>query len=90
MEQFWNPERQTEQCERLSRFLDYKITKIHENVYVPDLGTKAPHYEALKDQWGSDFEDITPELYEWSKKYLGFIYDEWKEYFGYLPREWGH
>tara|TARA_B100001989_G_scaffold236469_1_gene198413 strand:- start:545 stop:817 length:273 start_codon:yes stop_codon:yes gene_type:complete len=88
MEQFWNPERKKKQCERLSRFLDYEITKIHENVYYPDRGTKAPHYESLKDQWGSDFEDITPELYEWSKQYLGFVYADWEKCFGSIPEEW--
>ena len=88
MEQFWNPERQAEQCERLSRFLDYEITRIHENVYYPDRGTKAPHHEGLKDQFGSDFEDMTPQLYEWSKQYLGFVYSDWEKCYGSIPEEW--
>ena len=88
MEQFWNPERKTEQCERLSDFLNYKITEIHENAYYPDRGTNAPHYEGLKDQWGSDFEDMTPQLYEWSKQYLGFVYSDWEKCYETLPEEW--
>ena len=88
MEQFWNPERKAEQCERLSRFLDYEITDIHENVYYPDRGSKAPHHEGLKDQFGSDFEDMTPELYEWSKQYLGFVYSDWEKCYETLPEEW--
>ncbi len=88
MEQFWNPERKKEQCERLSRFLDYEITDIHENVYYPDRGSKAPHTEGLKDQYGSDFEDMTPELYEWSKQYLGFVYSDWEKCYETLPEEW--
>ena len=90
MEQFWNPERKTEQCERLSDFLNHKITYIHENAYYPDMGKNAPHYEGLKDQWDSDFEDMTPQLYEWSKQYLGFAYSDWEKCYETLPEEWNH
>lgn len=88
MEQFWNPERKAEQCERLSDFLNHKITHIHENAYYPDIGTNAPHYEGLKDQWDSDFEDMTSQLYEWAKQYLGFVYSDWEKCYGSLPEEW--
>ena len=88
MEQFWNPERKTEQCERLSDFLNHKITYIHENAYYPDKGSQAPHYEGLKDQWNSDFEDMTPQLYEWAKQYLGFAYSDWEKCYETLPEEW--
>ena len=90
MEQFWNPERKTEQCERLSDFLNHKITYIHENAYYPDMGKNAPHYEGLKDQWDSDFEDMTPQLYEWAKQYLGFAYSDWEKCYETLPEEWNH
>ena len=88
MEEFWNPERKAEQCERLSDFLNYKIDSIHENVYYPDMGTKAPRHEGLPDQYGSDFEDLTPQLYEWAKQYLGFVYSDWEKCYGSLPDEW--
>jgi len=88
MEDFWNSERQAEVFEKLSEFLGYPITKAHENVYYPDRGSKAHQIEGLSDQYGSDFEDITPQLYEWAKQHLGYIYSEWENHYGSLPVEW--
>ncbi len=82
MEEFFRGEQD------ISWFLEYPITKIHDNVFVPERGTKAPKLEGLVDQWSSEQDDISPELYEWSKQHLGFVYDEWKEYFGKLPDYW--
>ena len=82
MEEFFRGEQD------ISKFLEYPITKIHENVFVPERGTKAPKLDGLMDQWSSDQDDISPELYEWSKQYLDFVYDDWKDYFGSLPIYW--
>jgi len=84
MEEFWT-EKNTE---RLSEFLQYPIHTIHENVYVPDRGSNAPHYEGLFDQWQSDSEDMSPDLYDWALQYLGFIYDDWENHYGAIPKYW--
>ena len=88
MEELWHPERQAEVCEKLSSFLDYEITSVHENAYYPDKGSHAPHYEGLSDQWGSDVEDITPQTYEEAKQYLGYVYQDWERCYETLPEEW--
>ena len=53
MEELWEGKTQA-----LSNFLDFPINTVHENVYYPERGTKAPHYEYLKDQWISDKHDL--------------------------------
>lgn len=87
MEEFWDESRKEEQCEKLSNFLQYPIKNIHQNVYVPDRGSNPPLVPELQDQH-SDKEDMTPELYEWALKYMGFVYDDWEEYFGTIPKYW--
>ena len=84
MEEFWND---PDSPERLSGFLEYPITHIHENAYVPDKGSNAPLYKGLSDQ-ARDQEDMTQELYDWCLQYFGFVYDEWEEYYGSLPIYW--
>ena len=84
MEEFWT-EKNTE---KLSEFLQYPIHTIHENAYVPDRGSNAPHYEGLFDQWSSDSEDMSPDLYDWALQYLGFIYDDWENHYGAIPKYW--
>ena len=71
--------------ENLEKFLDFKIEKLWPNAYFPEMGTKAPHYEAVKDQWSSDLEDLTEEDLEFGRKYLAKYYDEWYNYFGTMP-----
>ena len=87
MEEFWDESRKEEQCKKLSDFLQYPITKIHQNVYVPDRGSNPPLVPELEDQH-SDKEDMTPELYEWALKYMGFFYDDWEEAYGSIPKYW--
>ena len=87
MEEFWDESRKEEQCRKLSDFLQYKIKKIHQNAYVPDRGSSAPMVPDLFDQH-SDKHDMTPELYEWALKYMGFFYDDWEEAFGSIPKYW--
>tara|TARA_B100000424_G_scaffold268356_1_gene262986 strand:- start:77 stop:1129 length:1053 start_codon:yes stop_codon:yes gene_type:complete len=91
MEEFWNPQYRKQQCERLSKFLDAPIQKIHRNAYFPDVGADASHlhrYEGLIDQWTSDKETITEETIEYSMKYFKPCYDRWKQRFGELPEAW--
>ena len=55
------------------------------NAYFPEMGTKAPHYEDVEDQWSSDLEDLTEEDLEFGRKHLAKYYDEWYNYFGSMP-----
>ena len=83
MEQLWKDH------SGLSQFLNYDIKKLHYNVYTPDLGShhpKEPHY--LKDQWGSDIEDISQESLDMGKDKLGYVYENFEKTFGYIPEEW--
>ena len=63
MEKFWDPDQFKEQTERLSNFLNFKITKIHENAYFPDKGNEAPQLAGLPDQWKSDIDKLTDKVY---------------------------
>ena len=89
MEDFWNPDKEKEELERISEFFEYEITKIHQNVYVPDMGSKAPHYDYLEDQWSSDVEDLTEEDVHVAGMYMGRFYKDWKKIFGEVPEAWG-
>ena len=71
--------------ENLSKFLEFNITNLWPNCYYPEMGTKAPHHEYLKDQWASDLEDLTEEDLEFGRKYMKRYYDEWYDYFGSMP-----
>tara|TARA_B100001094_G_scaffold333384_1_gene411316 strand:- start:5757 stop:6668 length:912 start_codon:yes stop_codon:yes gene_type:complete len=71
--------------EKLAKFLDFDIKELWPNAYFPEMGTKAPHHEYLKDQWSSDLEDLTEEDLEFGRKYMKKYYDEWYDYFGSMP-----
>ncbi len=89
MEEFWNPDNEKEQLEQLSDFLEYKFTKVHENVYYPDMGSNPPKYEYLSDQYNSDKVDITDDQYKQCRRLMDQVYKEFKKTFGYIPDEWG-
>ena len=72
----------------LSKFLDFPIKKIHQNVYYPDMGANAPRYEYLADQWRSDIVTLDDDLYKYLYKHMSFVYNEFKETFGYIPESW--
>jgi hypothetical protein len=88
MEQLFDLNDNKTELERLSDFLGYTVTKTHENCYVPDMGTNAPKYQYLDDQWSSDREELTPELIAIARKKNAFVYDEWEKEFGSLPPSW--
>ena len=71
--------------ENLEKFLDFEIKELWPNAYFPEMGTKAPHHEGVRDQWSSDLEDLTEEDLEFGRKYLAKYYDEWYNYFGTMP-----
>jgi len=78
MEKFWDPDQFKEQTERLSDFLNFKITKIHENVYFPDRGNEAPQLAGLPDQWKSDIDSLTDEVYDKSAKMMKNFIKSWE------------
>ncbi len=88
MEEFWNPQYRKQQCERLSNFLEAPIQKIHPNVYFPDKGADAPHYQGLVDQWSSDKETISEENIEYAQIIMRSCYTDWKSKFGSVPELW--
>ena len=73
----------------LSNFLDFPLTKLHENAYFPEMGTKAPHYEYLEDQWGSDKVDMDEETYNYCLEHMDQVYSDFAKTFGRIPANWG-
>ena len=84
MEELWEGETRA-----LSNFLDFPINTVHENVYYPERGTKAPHYEYLRDQWISDIHDLDIKTWEYAMSNMGWVYKDFKDTFGYIPDKWG-
>tara|TARA_Y100001938_G_C8032540_1_gene401461 strand:+ start:28 stop:987 length:960 start_codon:yes stop_codon:yes gene_type:complete len=84
MEEFWSGKTQP-----LSDFLDFPIDTVHENVYWPDKGSKAPHYEHLKDQWISNTHDLDLETWKFARENIDWVYKDFERTFGYIPDEWG-
>ena len=73
----------------LSDFLGYKIEKMHENVYYPERGTKAPKLKWLPDQWAGDTSELAKEIdYENMREEFDYLYTDFEKTFGYLPEEW--
>ena len=74
--------------ESLSDFLGFSIKKVHENVYYPDMGVNAPHYDYLDDQWTSDIVTLDNNLHKYLYEHMSFVYDEFEQIFGYIPDKW--
>ena len=89
MEELWNPDTQKQELGYLSDFLGYNFTKVHENVYYPDMGSNPPKYDYLSDQWASDKVDITEDQYKTCARLMKSVYAEFEKTFGYVPIEWG-
>ena len=68
MEEFWEPEREKEQRERLSDFIGYQIESIHPNFFWPIDNQVDDTY--LTDQSDSIHDPLTPEVIEYAKKYM--------------------
>ena len=83
MEDLWAG--RNSELERLNGFLGTNITKLHENAYYPDKGSKAPHYKALEDQWSSDTVDLKPEHVERGRRAMSQYYEEWESLTGVNP-----
>ncbi len=88
MEDFWDKNKEKEQLNALSNFLSYKITKLHENCYVPNMGSRAPHLPFLQDQWESDLEDLTENDYQSALIFMSRYYTDFYNMFSFLPESW--
>ena len=83
MEEFWAGD-----TKPLENFLDFPLPNIHENVYYPDMGSKAPHHPYLQDQWQSDKVDLDIETHKYCLEHLDYIYTDFAKTFGYIPEAW--
>ena len=86
MEELWSdPNKLIE----LSDFLNFPLTKLHENVYYPEMGVKAPHYDYLKDQWESEKVHLDEETYNYCFEHMDHVYSNFAKTFGRMPVTWG-
>ena len=69
MERFW------EDPSGLSEFLEYPITKVHENVFWPEKGIDFIKMEYLQDQWSVE-EPMSDENLELAKKEMAHLYND--------------
>ena len=70
MEELWSSR---EKMNDLSWFLEFPLTKVHENCYYPDRGQNAPKYEYLKDQWCSNTVALDKPTWEFAMKHMKWI-----------------
>jgi len=73
---------------KLSEFLDYEITEMFPNVYVPEMGSNAPKLPLLSDQWMSDQLDLSHDQQQCARAIMNKSYTEWEKVFGYIPKQW--
>jgi hypothetical protein len=91
MEDFFKDEKDNLEVLKLEQFLNIKIPKVYPCAFVPDKGINAPKVEGLSDQWLSDTEILTAEVYD-SVRYnapYSQDYSEFEEFHGCLPADWG-
>ncbi len=83
MEEFWAGDTRP-----LAEFLEFPFTKIHPNVYYPDMGSRAPHYPYLMDQWSSDVEDLDLATQMFVLEHMDHVYSDFAKTFGRIPEVW--
>ena len=89
MEELWEGDTEAE-LELISAHIGERVDTVYENVYSPDRGVnRDTSNENLKDQWSSDYLELTPEVYFQIKEVLQPTYDAWELKFGSLPKHWG-
>lgn len=89
MEELWN-DRLDVPVKKLSKFLNFKIEKLHRNCYYPDLGNKAIQHEELQDQWSSDLETLEQSTVDKVMPHFAPIYYSWRKEFGTIPTTWNN
>ena len=77
-----------EAMEKLSDFIGYKIDDMFPNVYVPEMGSKAPKLKNLSDQWMSDVLDLSYDQQQAARCIMNEAYTEWERVFGSIPKAW--
>ena len=85
MEELWDTTVQKEQEKKLKEFLGYSIS-LNQSTITPER--KHRHHGNKNSLGKENYDVMTPELYEWALKYMGFAYDDWEEYFGAIPKYW--
>lgn len=92
MEDFFKNQKNNLEVLKLEKFLDAKITQTFPCCFVPDRGINAPKIIGLRDQWSSDHEKLSPELYTDLRMRDDYfeIYEEFKKFHGSLPADWGY
>ena len=85
MEELWDTTVQKEQEKKLKEFLGYSIS-LNQSTITPER--KHRHHGNKNSLGKENYDVMTPELYEWALKYMGFVYDDWEEYFGAIPKYW--
>ena len=77
-----------EAMEKLSDFIGYKIDDMFPNVYVPEMGSRAPKLPNLSDQWMSDQVDLSHQQQQVARCIMDEAYTEWERVFGSIPESW--
>ena len=74
--------------DKLSDFLGYHLVTAHQNCYYPDMGSNAPKYRGLSDQYTSDKVDLDKETHKFALEHMDHVYQAFKLTFGYIPKKW--
>jgi len=85
MEELWSSR---ETLAQLSDFLEYNVTDLFPNCYIPEMGSKAPHLKYLSDQWMSDQVDLSDEQLNTARALMDKAYTNFQKVFGYIPEQW--
>lgn len=92
MEDFFKNQKNNLEVLKLEKFLDVKIAQTFPCCFVPDRGINAPKIVGLEDQWNSDHEKLSPDLYHDLRMRDDYfqLYEEFKKFHGGLPADWGY
>lgn len=85
MEELWDVTVQKEQEKKLKEFLGYSLSLNQSKITAE---RKHAHHGNKNSLGKENYDVMTPELYEWALKYMGFVYDDWEEAFGAIPKYW--
>jgi hypothetical protein len=90
MEELWSEDKDIAQKSKrgLSDFLEYEVTDLFANCFVPEQGSKAPHVEHLSDQFMSNQVDLSEEQLNTARALMDRAYLRFEEMYGYIPKTW--
>ena len=52
------------------------------------MGSNAPEYAGLSDQYTSDKVDLDKDTYQYALEHMDHIYKAFETTFGYIPDKW--